>query len=354
MDFGGMTDYNLSATFLLISMAARVQLETDSFLDWDDDAEDLAGGNISDPLPGIKRKEAVSLNMAMMIDALKLLCDDKWPFRQNTSGEWVWASISEDLIGDYMECLSEEIEEEDMKYQFPAFRVLRLLGRVSIKDALTAHNDGELEIAFYSAWREAMDCGDGYGVCQMFYPHAHSDEMNQMMSQPIGRIKAEFDFCFNEIVEWFDNTIKPFPFDRVTGEALKRSKLEYKKQQAAARKARQLKDKPKPASRRLDPELYLYLMKCGHTGHYKIGISKTPKKRESTLQSEKPSITMVGAWKGSGFYERPWHQYFKDQRLRGEWFSLSPAQVRFFTSTCEKGNAAMNNLLLGGKSDWAA
>ena len=73
----------------------------------------------------------------------------------------------------------------------------------------------------------------------------------------------------------------------------------------------------------------LYLMKDCSNGFYKIGISSSPKLRESTLQAERPSIKMVGQWDGMSWMERELHKRFADQRLRGEWFNLEPAQVRW-------------------------
>jgi len=58
-----------------------------------------------------------------------------------------------------------------------------------------------------------------------------------------------------------------------------------------------------------------------------------PKFREKTLQSEKPSITMVFSAKESeDMSEKSLHIEFADQRVRGEWFSLTPAQVRYICS----------------------
>lgn len=73
----------------------------------------------------------------------------------------------------------------------------------------------------------------------------------------------------------------------------------------------------------------LYLMKCESTGYYKIGISKNPKVRESTLQPERPTIKLVGEWKGLSGLERTLHAQYSDQRVRGEWFDLTKAQVRY-------------------------
>lgn len=76
----------------------------------------------------------------------------------------------------------------------------------------------------------------------------------------------------------------------------------------------------------------LYLMKDQHLGCYKIGVSSNPEHRESTLSAQKPSIKLVGSWDDMAYAEKEWHQYFADQRIRGEWFDLTPTQVRFFVS----------------------
>jgi hypothetical protein len=70
-----------------------------------------------------------------------------------------------------------------------------------------------------------------------------------------------------------------------------------------------------------------YLMKDNHSGMYKIGFSNNPKKRERTLQSEKPSINMVKVWDKN--IERELHILYSEFRIRGEWFSLSKLQVKY-------------------------
>lgn len=81
----------------------------------------------------------------------------------------------------------------------------------------------------------------------------------------------------------------------------------------------------------------LYLMKNKHTGHYKIGISKNPKMREGTLQSQEPDVALVGSWDKQSDNERDWHNYFSDYRLRGEWFKLTKTQVKMFCHFCTNG-----------------
>tara|TARA_R110002020_G_C15816207_1_gene732693 strand:+ start:60 stop:581 length:522 start_codon:yes stop_codon:yes gene_type:complete len=70
-----------------------------------------------------------------------------------------------------------------------------------------------------------------------------------------------------------------------------------------------------------------YIMKCNNTGFYKIGYSKSPKKREKTLQSEVPSIDLIKVW--SYDIEKKLHNLYKEFRVRGEWFNLSKIQVKY-------------------------
>lgn len=91
---------------------------------------------------------------------------------------------------------------------------------------------------------------------------------------------------------------------------------------------------PKPIIQTPILEKDLYLMKDNDNGAYKIGVSNNPEFRELTLASQKPSIKLVGSWPKLGANEKKWHEYFKDKRLRGEWFDLTQAQVRFFVHKC--------------------
>lgn len=70
-----------------------------------------------------------------------------------------------------------------------------------------------------------------------------------------------------------------------------------------------------------------YLMKDNHNGLYKIGFSKNPEFRESTLQSEKPSIKTVKTWDKD--IEKHLHKTYSNNRVRGEWFDLTKLQVKY-------------------------
>jgi hypothetical protein len=71
----------------------------------------------------------------------------------------------------------------------------------------------------------------------------------------------------------------------------------------------------------------IYLMIDNNTGYYKIGRSKNPKIRESTLQSEKPTIQMIFNIEGKVHDEKALHDMYSDKRIRGEWFDLNGSDI---------------------------
>lgn len=75
-------------------------------------------------------------------------------------------------------------------------------------------------------------------------------------------------------------------------------------------------------------DTFIYTMRCERTGLVKIGRSKNPKVRESTLQSEKPDLVMLKAWPGSQADEQFLHNRFKERRRRGEWFELVASDLQ--------------------------
>lgn len=90
--------------------------------------------------------------------------------------------------------------------------------------------------------------------------------------------------------------------------------------QVSKKKQQQLKAKCKAKT-------FVYLMSDISNGYTKIGCSKDPQYRESTLQAEKPSIELIFHREGSYDLEKQLHRYFKKKRLRGEWFDLSKEEI---------------------------
>lgn len=83
---------------------------------------------------------------------------------------------------------------------------------------------------------------------------------------------------------------------------------------------------------------FIYLMIDKNTGYYKIGRSKNPKIRETTLQSEKPTIEMIFSVESKMSDEKVLHDLFKDKRIRGEWFDLSGSDINKIKEYLEKSH----------------
>ena len=77
---------------------------------------------------------------------------------------------------------------------------------------------------------------------------------------------------------------------------------------------------------------YVYLVKSG--SRYKIGCSENHWRRKSELHKQTPEgiteIHTISAIDDPVGIERYWHERFKDKRLHGEWFDLSPEDISAF------------------------
>jgi hypothetical protein len=73
---------------------------------------------------------------------------------------------------------------------------------------------------------------------------------------------------------------------------------------------------------------FVYVMFDANTCLFKIGRSKTPVFRERTLQSEKPSISLVFYFEGLKETERALHKKYKKKQIRGEWFALTNQDIK--------------------------
>ena len=77
---------------------------------------------------------------------------------------------------------------------------------------------------------------------------------------------------------------------------------------------------------------FLYVMEDTRNGYFKIGHSKTPGKRERTLQSEVPSVTLRFSIPADEEHEKQLHDHFDNKNLRGEWFSLTAEELLWMIS----------------------
>ena len=69
-----------------------------------------------------------------------------------------------------------------------------------------------------------------------------------------------------------------------------------------------------------------YLMTDSATGFTKIGKANDCVARERTLQSEKPTISILAVCEND--VEVELHRRFKGKRLRGEWFNLTKGEIK--------------------------
>lgn len=72
---------------------------------------------------------------------------------------------------------------------------------------------------------------------------------------------------------------------------------------------------------------YIYIMKDTTNNFIKIGFSKHPAYRESTLQAEKPTIELVRKFPGTMAQEQAAHRILARYRIRGEWFQVTIQQA---------------------------
>jgi hypothetical protein len=88
-------------------------------------------------------------------------------------------------------------------------------------------------------------------------------------------------------------------------------------------------------------DCYVYVMEDLRNSSFKIGKSKTPGKRERTLQSEVPQIVMRLSIPAEESHEKQLHEHFDEKRIRGEWFTLYPDDLLWVVSFLKKhGDAA--------------
>lgn len=95
----------------------------------------------------------------------------------------------------------------------------------------------------------------------------------------------------------------------------------------------QNKDTEEPHSNGTEQKGYVYLVQHGARKEYKIGRTNNPIRREGELNIELPErlqpIHLIETDDPSGI-ERYWHNRFANKRKNGEWFELSPADLKAF------------------------
>jgi hypothetical protein len=103
--------------------------------------------------------------------------------------------------------------------------------------------------------------------------------------------------------------------------------------------------------RRSKFDCFIYLMEDPRNRSFKIGRSRTPGKRERTLQSEVPQVVMRFSIPAEEECERQLHSHFECKRFRGEWFTLTNDDlvwiVAFLKANGDPSRAIMDYNWLG-------
>lgn len=121
----------------------------------------------------------------------------------------------------------------------------------------------------------------------------------------------------HEICEWHINNLTDEDILRI------RKESQEELQQYWDERGKELKkSKFRELFRRRSEEGFIYLMRDNRNGKTKIGFSKKPEYRESTLQSEQPDIELFFTAKGGPAKEKELHEKYSKYRFRGEWFDL--------------------------------
>lgn len=93
----------------------------------------------------------------------------------------------------------------------------------------------------------------------------------------------------------------------------------------------------------------VYVIQAENGGPCKIGHSMFPEGRLTDLQRGNPNrLRIVALYEGAGKTELHLHRTFADKRLCGEWFDVSPAQIK---QAVKKGGFGLSEERWGGPVD---
>ena len=99
----------------------------------------------------------------------------------------------------------------------------------------------------------------------------------------------------------------------------------------------------------MDNSGYIYLIYDECVYACKVGVSKGLKqKRLNALQTgNSTGLRILYTYSCAYPYrlETMLHNYYKENRIKNEWFYLTPQQISSFTDTCEKLNKTIQSLI---------
>src|SRR5262245_44274909 len=98
----------------------------------------------------------------------------------------------------------------------------------------------------------------------------------------------------------------------------------------------------------------IYFTRDAQTKAIKIGYSRNPRKRRSSLQTATPNeLVLLGTVHGGLEDERAYHRHFERHRLHGEWFDgvILPA-VREIIARNPIDRPPPSNVIVAGDKDF--
>lgn len=84
--------------------------------------------------------------------------------------------------------------------------------------------------------------------------------------------------------------------------------------------------------------MFVYILQSQEDGYYKIGVSKNPQKRLSTLQTGNPSeLKLINIYesKNAKRIEKKLHSLFSSFKKEGEWFDFGLMEELSFIEKCK-------------------
>jgi hypothetical protein len=97
---------------------------------------------------------------------------------------------------------------------------------------------------------------------------------------------------------------------------------------------------------------YVYVVRSGKAGAFKIGIAWDVERRLCGLQTTSPrQLRLIHHEAGGGKVERAAHKALAAHRLKGEWFRPHPEVLAFVEKVKTIGIAAVLNLLVNASLD---
>lgn len=90
---------------------------------------------------------------------------------------------------------------------------------------------------------------------------------------------------------------------------------------------------------RVRPTSWVYFIRAGDDGPIKIGYSKAPDQRLSSLQTGHPSrLRLLATEPGDAVKEAALHQRFAATRKEGEWFEATPELLGYIATLSAQAN----------------